>query len=138
MQPFVTSASAPFMIPALHNLLAQYSWLDASSISVVKFYNYIYSVSTIFCVLSQKHYAFNVLHVSTWLPSPQQPFFSTYLIKFVCSLTCSGSGLSIPDLSPYSISLSIQAIFFPSTLITCIPSLSCMTSSGVYPWTIFQ
>ena len=43
-----------------------------------------------------------------------------------------------PVFLPASMHLSIQAIFLARFLIVCIPSRSCLTSSGVFPCTIFQ
>src|SRR5574344_499441 len=44
----------------------------------------------------------------------------------------------MPALSPASLHFSMKAMFLPTTLIVCMPSRSCFTSSGVLPCTIFQ
>ena len=50
----------------------------------------------------------------------------------------SGSGVVMPAARPISMHLSSQAILRPSVRITCMPSRSCRTSSGVLPCTMFQ
>jgi len=49
-----------------------------------------------------------------------------------------GSGVVMPAARPISMHLSSQAILRPSVRITCMPSRSCRTSSGVLPCTMFQ
>ncbi len=50
----------------------------------------------------------------------------------------SGTGHSTPAFRPASRQRRSHAMFRPRVRMTCRPSGSCSTSSGVLPWTIFQ
>jgi len=62
----------------------------------------------------------------------------TYLIKFVDTLVSSWTGNDTPAAVPASFSFRSHAMFRPRYRIVCSPSASCLTSSGVFPCTIFQ
>ena len=59
-------------------------------------------------------------------------------MKLVNANRASGGGKEIPACFPASMHLQSQAMFRPRARITCIPSSSFFTSSGLLPWTTFQ
>ena len=58
-------------------------------------------------------------------------------MKFV-SIGSSHFGYSTPIRVAISLHFKKKAMFRPNVRIICIPSKSCLTSSGVFPCTIFQ
>ena len=69
----------------------------------------------------------NVTHAATHIAT-----HADYLIKLVFILS-SPQGSSTPCFFAASIDLTSHAIFFPRSLIVCMPSSSLTTSSGVFP-----